>query len=180
MLLFDCFSKDSTRPTSIKASLRPQNVVVQFSSFAFRHSGPFCLRFSMAYLDLSLIFCAIVFVAGVDAGHIKRHRFSTHRGPCTHHTTSTRHVATSVAVTTTHTSSTHAPTTHVPSSTHAPTSVATTTSVINIVVPSSTKSTTQAAQPLSTSLVPNNVKAGIAGGDAFSYFKDHIGWWYDW
>jgi hypothetical protein len=34
--------------------------------------------------------------------------------------------------------------------------------------------------PLSTSLTPNNVKAGIAGGDAYPYMKDHIGWWYDW
>ena len=124
----------------------------------------------MAYLDLSLIFCAIVFVAGVDAGHIKRHRFSTHRGPCVHHTASTRHVTTSVAVTTTHAPFTHAPSTHAPSS----------TSTINVVVPSAIKPTTQAVQPLSTSLVPNNIKAGIAGGDAFPYLKDHIGWWYDW
>ncbi|KIM40463.1 glycoside hydrolase family 128 protein [Hebeloma cylindrosporum] len=145
----------------------------------------------MANLRLSLIFCAIVFAAGVDAGHIKRHRFSTHRGPCLHHTASTRHVTTSVAVTTTHTSSTHTSSTHTSSthtssthtssthtsSTHAPT---TTASIINIVVPSATKLTTQAAKPLITSLVPNNIKAGIAGGDAFPYLKDHIGWWYDW
>ncbi|TFK28195.1 hypothetical protein FA15DRAFT_91132 [Coprinopsis marcescibilis] len=30
------------------------------------------------------------------------------------------------------------------------------------------------------SLTPNNNKAGIAGGDAYPYLKDRIGWWYDW
>lgn len=25
---------------------------------------------------------------------------------------------------------------------------------------------------------PNGNKAGISGGDAYDYFKDHIGWWY--
>ena len=30
------------------------------------------------------------------------------------------------------------------------------------------------------SLTPNGIKAGIAGGDAYPFFKDHIGWWYDW
>ncbi|KAF8071823.1 glycosyl hydrolase catalytic core-domain-containing protein [Lyophyllum atratum] len=29
-------------------------------------------------------------------------------------------------------------------------------------------------------LTPNGIKAGIAGGDAYPFFKDHIGWWYDW
>ncbi|KAF9565369.1 hypothetical protein CPC08DRAFT_187244 [Agrocybe pediades] len=43
-----------------------------------------------------------------------------------------------------------------------------------------TRSTDSSATPLSTSLIPNNIKAGIAGGDAYPYMKDHIGWWYDW
>ncbi|KAG6865179.1 hypothetical protein C0991_004622 [Blastosporella zonata] len=30
------------------------------------------------------------------------------------------------------------------------------------------------------SLTPNGNKAGIAGGDAYTFFQDHIGWWYDW
>ncbi|KAF8643255.1 hypothetical protein AX16_009141 [Volvariella volvacea WC 439] len=30
------------------------------------------------------------------------------------------------------------------------------------------------------SLTPNGIKAGLAGGDAYPYFRDHIGWWYDW
>jgi len=125
----------------------------------------------MAYIRL---FCAIVFAAGVGAGHVERHRFSTHRGPCVHHTTSTRHVTKSVEVATEHAAATHAP-----SSTFDPTSKATMPSTIDV-VPSVTEPTIQAAQPLSTSLVPNNIKAGIAGGDAYPYLKDHIGWWYDW
>ncbi|KAG5646999.1 hypothetical protein DXG03_001723 [Asterophora parasitica] len=36
--------------------------------------------------------------------------------------------------------------------------------------------TTKSSSPLT----PNGIKAGIAGGDAYPYFKDHIGWWYDW
>ncbi|KAF8896451.1 glycosyl hydrolase catalytic core-domain-containing protein [Infundibulicybe gibba] len=27
---------------------------------------------------------------------------------------------------------------------------------------------------------PNGIKAGIAGGDAYTIMQDHIGWWYDW
>ncbi|GLB40305.1 putative glycosyl hydrolase catalytic core [Lyophyllum shimeji] len=33
---------------------------------------------------------------------------------------------------------------------------------------------------LKSRLTPNGIKAGIAGGDAYPYVKDHIGWWYDW
>ncbi|KDR79043.1 hypothetical protein GALMADRAFT_1290695 [Galerina marginata CBS 339.88] len=51
---------------------------------------------------------------------------------------------------------------------------------LSIVTPATKTSTTQAASPTSRSLIPNNVKAGIAGGDAYPYMKDHIGWWYDW
>lgn len=29
-------------------------------------------------------------------------------------------------------------------------------------------------------LTPNRIKAGIAGGDAYPFMKDYIGWWYDW
>ena len=36
------------------------------------------------------------------------------------------------------------------------------------------------AHPLSISLTPNGIKAGIAGGDAYPYMENHIGWWYDW
>lgn len=29
-------------------------------------------------------------------------------------------------------------------------------------------------------LIPNGIKAGIAGGDAYLFMENHIGWWYDW
>lgn len=32
----------------------------------------------------------------------------------------------------------------------------------------------------SSSFTPNGIKAGIAGGDAYTFLQDHIGWWYDW
>ncbi|GAA5975649.1 hypothetical protein JCM11641_003557 [Rhodosporidiobolus odoratus] len=32
----------------------------------------------------------------------------------------------------------------------------------------------------SSKLPPNGWKAGVAGGDGFDNFKDHISWWYDW
>ncbi|WVQ75762.1 hypothetical protein IAR50_005393 [Cryptococcus sp. DSM 104548] len=42
-------------------------------------------------------------------------------------------------------------------------------------------STSSASTSTSTSsYTPNNIKAGIAGGDAYSMIGDHIGWWYDW
>jgi len=43
-----------------------------------------------------------------------------------------------------------------------------------------TTSSTTVAHPLSTSLTPNGIKAGIAGGDAYLYMENHIGWYYDW
>jgi len=29
-------------------------------------------------------------------------------------------------------------------------------------------------------LTPNGIKAGIAGGDAYNFLENYIGWWYDW
>lgn len=29
-------------------------------------------------------------------------------------------------------------------------------------------------------VTPNGRKAGIAGGQSYTYVKGHIGWWYDW
>ncbi|KAG6821306.1 hypothetical protein H0H93_000167 [Arthromyces matolae] len=49
---------------------------------------------------------------------------------------------------------------------------------------SETSSTSEIAIPTlkstTSSLTPNGNKAGIAGGDAYPFFKDYIGWWYDW
>ena len=43
-----------------------------------------------------------------------------------------------------------------------------------------TGTSTVRATSTTTSFTPNDIKAGIAGGDAYPYMKDHIGWWYDW
>lgn len=32
----------------------------------------------------------------------------------------------------------------------------------------------------SSRLTPNGIKAGSAGGDAYPFWSEHIGWWYDW
>ncbi|KAF9448328.1 glycoside hydrolase family 128 protein [Macrolepiota fuliginosa MF-IS2] len=32
----------------------------------------------------------------------------------------------------------------------------------------------------SSAFIPNGMKAGVAGGDAYNILQSHIGWWYDW
>lgn len=32
----------------------------------------------------------------------------------------------------------------------------------------------------SSAYIPNGIKAGVAGGDAYTILQNHIGWWYDW
>nr|ODO04291.1 hypothetical protein L204_00649 [Cryptococcus depauperatus CBS 7855] len=43
-----------------------------------------------------------------------------------------------------------------------------------------TASTSAATTMNSGNLTPNNIKAGIAGGDAYNMVGNHVGWWYDW
>ena len=31
-----------------------------------------------------------------------------------------------------------------------------------------------------TNRTPNGIKAGIAGGDSYTFMQPYIGWWYDW
>ncbi|KAF5015203.1 hypothetical protein F66182_13548, partial [Fusarium sp. NRRL 66182] len=45
---------------------------------------------------------------------------------------------------------------------------------------SSHTSTTIRAVSSTSSLTPNGIKAGSAGGDAYPFWSSHIGWWYDW
>lgn len=33
---------------------------------------------------------------------------------------------------------------------------------------------------ISSLYIPNGIKAGVAGGDAYTILQNHIGWWYDW
>ncbi|KAF3401044.1 hypothetical protein DPV78_004896 [Talaromyces pinophilus] len=58
-----------------------------------------------------------------------------------------------------------------PTSTHTSTSTSSTTTTRPF---SSTTITS------SSSLTPNGIKAGSAGGDAYPFWSNHIGWWYDW
>ena len=64
--------------------------------------------------------------------------------------------------------------------THSTSASTTITAIVEHTSTVQLTSTTKVATLLSTSLTPNGVKAGIAGGDAYPYMKDHIGWWYDW
>lgn len=64
--------------------------------------------------------------------------------------------------------------------THSASASTTTTTIVKHASTVQLTSSTNVAISLSTSLTPNDVKAGIAGGDAYPYMKDHIGWWYDW
>ena len=64
--------------------------------------------------------------------------------------------------------------------THSAPPSTTTTAMVKHTSTVQLTSTIKVAISLSTSLTPNDVKAGIAGGDAYPYMKDHIGWWYDW
>ncbi|PPQ77117.1 hypothetical protein CVT25_010811 [Psilocybe cyanescens] len=204
----------------------------------------------MVSLKISSIVCAVLLAGQVDAGHIKKSRFPSHRSQCLPRLTSS--VATEVASTlyahsvslgsssssvilaasemhhstsavnpipssirqTTRSSSTsiHSSAHSTPSSTAAVTSEAhqsssavwpisssadqpthsaltastqATTPTTSVITSSSETSTKispvgETATPLGSSLVPNSNKAGIAGGDAYPFVKDHIGWWYDW
>lgn len=207
-------------------------------------------RCTMVSLKISSIVCAVLLAGQVDAGHIKKSRFPSHRSQCLPRLTSS--VATEVASTlyahsvslgsssssvilaasemhhstsavnpipssirqTTRSSSTsiHSSAHSTPSSTAAVTSEAhqsssavwpisssadqpthsaltastqATTPTTSVITSSSETSTKispvgETATPLGSSLVPNSNKAGIAGGDAYPFVKDHIGWWYDW
>ncbi|KAF8958355.1 glycosyl hydrolase catalytic core-domain-containing protein [Flammula alnicola] len=155
----------------------------------------------MVSVRIPSILCAIVLAGSVGASHIKRHRFQT-RSQCRDrpHPTATEVAVAPCAVSsahsvpsipvpesgTPHSSSSSTPhlvfssseSAHptVTSSTHTATTTARVTSTAALVQVVATPS----AKPLSSSLVPNNIKAGIAGGDAYPYMQDHIGWWYDW
>ncbi|KAF5327820.1 hypothetical protein D9619_004571 [Psilocybe cf. subviscida] len=150
-----------------------------------------------------LLFCALFFISFADAGHIKRHHFQA-RSECRARLVSNetdsglyghlhgQHTHPVVA-TSSRTSSTNLQHSTTPASTRArvTTSLVATTSTqaTSTVHPPSTSETlapsvkapeSAVVIPLAASFVPNNNKAGIAGGDAYSFMVDHIGWWYDW
>ncbi|KAF9048479.1 glycosyl hydrolase catalytic core-domain-containing protein [Panaeolus papilionaceus] len=139
-----------------------------------------------------------------SARHIKpAHRYIAHHLPCHAHSTSTSsshsarlkstqeplHPTSSTlavapsAVSSIAVHSTTADIAHGSSSTKSPTSTHTISPIrTSSVSTASTKTVKNIATPtsLAKTLTPNSIKAGIAGGDAYPFVKDHIGWWYDW
>ncbi|KIJ92495.1 glycoside hydrolase family 128 protein [Laccaria amethystina LaAM-08-1] len=67
-----------------------------------------------------------------------------------------------------------------PSVAKLPTPHPTTSATATSAVVKTTSSLYSSPKPTARPLTPNNIKAGIAGGDAYPFLKDHIGWWYDW
>jgi len=97
---------------------------------------------------------------------------STHSIPSSaYHSPPTKSI-TSTVLSTSHSTSVQARTTSHPTTTPISTKSASSTKA--------TTTTTQVSAPLASSLTPNGIKAGIAGGDSYPFVKDHIGWWYDW
>ena len=122
------------------------------------------------------VFVALIIFAVVDAQHIRKlHRSPKYRSPRL--ASSSRAVSISPDA--------HAPAREVPNGTFSDPRLFSSTSTTSTVLRRSTKivnehSSTTASIIRRSTLTPNNVKAGIAGGDAYPFLKDHIGWWYDW
>jgi len=122
----------------------------------------------MVSFTFRIVFLAVALAGNVASIHIKKHHFPSRRTQCRpRHSTSPSSIYPSVPE--------RSSTVSIPAQTSA-----TTAAVVKHTSTVRATSTTQVAGPLSTSLTPNNIKAGIAGGDAYPYLKDHIGWWYDW
>ena len=137
----------------------------------------------MVSFNFHIAFLAVTLAGNVVATHIKKHRFPSHRTQCRPRLDPT--IQSSVFPSAPEPSSSVL----IPGQTHHNASAPTTSTKLNIVATATAvlvkhtivqaTSTTQVADPF-ISLTPNGIKAGIAGGDAYPYFKDHIGWWYDW
>jgi len=59
---------------------------------------------------------------------------------------------------------------------HAPSSLPSTSSSSRLLKAKTTTTPGHSSQHIS--LTPNGIKADVAGGDAYSILRDHIGWWY--
>ncbi|KAF9474324.1 hypothetical protein BDN70DRAFT_997131 [Pholiota conissans] len=142
----------------------------------------------------------MILAGNVGANHIKRHhpfqsqcrpRLPSTKcgGTSTVHTTSSSHAGASSTIHSKPTSTLVTSTTetvHTTSSYSAATLAHTTSSTTKAsgssihASASASAAATPSAQPQSASFIPNSVKAGIAGGDSYSFMENHIGWWYDW
>ena len=161
----------------------------------------------MVSFNFRIAFLAVTLAGNVAATHIKKHRFFSHRNQCRPRLASTIQPilplsifpsapeqsssvsisaqSSTTAVIVKHTStvqptSTTKPATSLSTLTHSASASTATTAIIKHTSTVQPTSTTKVATSLSISLTPNDIKAGIAGGDAYQYMKDHIGWWYDW
>lgn len=164
----------------------------------------------MVSFNFRITFLAVTLAGNVTATHIKKHRFFSNRGQCRPRLESTiqpilplaispsppeRSSSISAQTSSESTSTTsvvkHMSTVQLTSTTRMATSLSTSSthsasaSTITTAIMKQTSTvqptpTSKVAPSLSTSLTPNGVKAGIAGGDAYPYMQDHIGWWYDW
>jgi hypothetical protein len=134
---------------------------------------------SMVSSYFHFFFVALIIFAVVDAQHIRKlHRSPNHRTRCRPRlASSTRALSISPDA--------HAPVREVLNGTFSDSRLFSTTSTTSTVLRRSTKivnkhSPKTASITRRSTLTPNNVKAGIAGGDAYPFLKDYIGWWYDW
>jgi hypothetical protein len=142
----------------------------------------------MVSFNFRIAFLAVTLAGNVAATHIKKHRFFSHRSQCRPRLESTIQTMLPLAVYPSAPERSSSVSIHAQTSCHSDSESTTTTAIVSttataIVKRTSTAQLTSATKvvpSLSTSLTPNGFKAGIAGGDAYPYMKDHIGWWYDW
>jgi hypothetical protein len=134
----------------------------------------------MVSFSFRIAFLAVTLAGNVAATHIKKHRFLSHRNQCRPRLASTLQPILSLSISSSAPVRPSSVSIPAPTSYHSASASTTTTAIVKHTSTVQPTSTTKVATSLSTSLTPNDVKAGIAGGDAYSYVKDHIGWWYDW
>ncbi len=160
---------------------------------------PLCLK--MVSVGIRAIFCAVVLAGHVGANHIKRHHHFSARNQCRPRLHSSEAVDPTDSALSTHVPcSSHLPSTSSPShpqTTSNPPPKSTDATAVVVVHSSSSASSQVAtssaayatpesdasqssAQALKAAYIPNSIKAGIAGGDAYPFMESHLGWWYDW
>lgn len=134
----------------------------------------------MVSFNFRIAFLAVTLAGNVTAAHIKKHRFLSHRSQCRPRLASTIQPILPLSIFLSASERSSSVSIHAQTSYHSASASTTTTAIVKHTSTVRLTSTTKVATSLSTSLTPNDVKAGIAGGDAYPHMKDHIGWWYDW
>ncbi|RDB25845.1 Alkali-sensitive linkage protein 1 [Hypsizygus marmoreus] len=141
---------------------------------------------SLSFLLFALVPSTIAANHGLRAKRLNHHHCHHHAPSSNGSLGSTGHEATVVATTTqsaalpathTHRTTIRATTSNSPPQ---PVTHSSTTSVGYPISSTFTQSQTTPTTVGTSRLTPNGIKAGIAGGDAYPFLKDHIGWWYDW